>query len=136
MKTKIKPLLTLTITFLALALNTPGVRAQGTPPVVATNIITLTPSTTLAWAPNPEPDLAGYYVELHRDTNVWRHFTTNTAVQLLTITTNLLPNGPYEFAVQAVNTAGQLSPFATLSTNLSKPPGLVLFLRLELTFTP
>lgn len=110
---------------------TVSARAQGTPPTTATNIVSLSPSTRLAWDANPEPDIAGYQVEARQGTNTFRLFTTNTHTPILLISTNL-GNGPASFAVAAINRQGQAGPFATLSTNLSSPPSIVVRLRMEL----
>lgn len=97
---------------------------------VATNIVRLSAQTRLAWSANPEPDIAGYNVQMAQGATVWRSFTTNTFIPILTLNSNA-QSGSYTFAVSALNRDGIEGPPATLATNLSKPPGVVVSLRLE-----
>src|SRR5689334_7012343 len=71
----------------------------------------LASSVTLAWDPNPAPDVAGYI--LHYGTNSGRYLT---AVNVGNVTTNtvsgLAANVTYFFAVAAYNTSGQENDFS------------------------
>jgi len=109
---------------------------QGIPPVVVTNIIRLNPSTRLLWDSVPGTDIAGYWAQMSQGTNVWRMFTTNTAINLVTLNP-AVSSGAYSFQVAAVNLHGlEGQPSTTLATNLSRQPGMVVNQRLEFTFVP
>jgi len=66
----------------------------------------------------------------NQGTNLWRSFTTNKFIPLATLNPNLT-TGTYSFAVTAANAFGAESPPATLTTNISKPPAIVILIRIE-----
>jgi Concanavalin A-like lectin/glucanases superfamily/Fibronectin type III domain len=75
---------------------------------------------TLAWDPNPEPDVAGYRVSFGTNSG---QYTTTVDVGNITIytLTNLLPGNTYYFALQAYNPAGT-SPYSNeVSVTLLSP---------------
>lgn len=119
-------------TILLLLLTVGSVFAQGTPPVVATNVVKLTPSTRLLWNANPEA-VAGYWATMRQGTNEWRSFTTNTFLPVLTLNSNAT-SGAYSLSVAAVNTFGSEGQPANLSTNISVLPSVVVNLRMEVSF--
>jgi hypothetical protein len=98
---------------------------------VATNVVRLTPQTRLVWDTNREPDLAGYVVTVQAGTNLSRSITTNAFYSLAA-----LPSGFYSFSVAAFNRDGVEGSPATISTNLSRPPAVIVNLRLEVTLQP
>jgi hypothetical protein len=102
------------------------------PPTVATNIVRLTPTTRLLWDPSTEPGIAGYWAQMAQGSNIWRRFTTNADIPVLTLNSNAT-SGSYLFSVSAVNRDGLEGGSATLATNLSKLPAVVVNLRLEVT---
>jgi hypothetical protein len=109
-----------------------NVFSQGTPPVVRTDIVKLTPQTRLIWQPNPPAEqIAGYWAAMKQGTNEWRAFTTNTFMPLLTLNSNLV-SGSYDFAVTAVNTAGLESASSPFTTNVVRPPSVVVNVRIEI----
>jgi fibronectin type III domain protein len=66
---------------------------------------------TLAWDPNPEPDIAGYTV--YRGATCSAFTQSFAAGPATTYTVTNLPDGESHcFAVQAYNTAGQVSPLS------------------------
>ena len=75
---------------------------------------------TLAWDPNPEPDIAGY--RLSFGTNSGQYTTTIDVGNITTYTlTNLLAGSTYYFALQAYNAAGT-SPYSNeVSITLPSP---------------
>src|SRR4051794_5522642 len=72
---------------------------------------------TLAWDPNPEPNIAGYIVSYGTTSK-----TYSTSVDVGKVTTwsvSLTPGSRYYFAAQAYNTSGLRSAFSTeVSTNV------------------
>jgi hypothetical protein len=82
--------------------------APASPSNVRMDLRGLTTSTTLRWAPNTEPDLAGYRIVWRETTSpVWQHRTDVGNVTEATL--------PYSkdnviFGVQALNTRGFVSP--------------------------
>lgn len=115
-----------------IALSAVNLLAQGVPPVVQTNIVRLSPKLHLRWQKNPEPDVAGYWVKLAQGTNSWRAFTTNTSIPVLSVSSELV-NGPTAISVAAVNKWNMEGAAATVTTNLVKPPTLVVNVRFEIS---
>lgn len=120
----LKPLLA------AVLLATMPMLAQGTPPILITNVVNLTPMARLAWD-DSQSGIAGWWASMAQGTNQWRSFTTNRFMPLATLNSNLT-TGTYTFAVAAVNGFGAEGPPATLTTNLSKPPAMVILIRIEM----
>lgn len=82
--------------------------APASPSDVRMDLRGLTNSTTLRWAPNSEPDLAGYRIVWRETTSpVWQH---RTDVGLVTEATLPYSKDNVIFGVQAVNTRGYVSP--------------------------
>jgi hypothetical protein len=82
--------------------------APASPSNVRMDLRGLTNSTTLRWAPNSEPDLAGYRIVWRETTSpVWQH---RTDVGLVTEATIPYSKDNVIFGVQAVNTRGYVSP--------------------------
>ena len=75
---------------------------------------------TLAWDPNPEPDIGGYIISYGTSSGSY-----STAVDVGKVTTwgvSLSPGFRYYFAAQAYNTGGLRSGFSTeVSTNVVQP---------------
>lgn len=72
-------------------------------------------SVVLTWDANGESDLAGYHVfrRIHGQTE-WQFATTTTQTELLL---DALTSGQqYEFAISAVDTAGNVSPLSNVAT--------------------
>lgn len=99
-------------------------------PVVATNVIKLTPQTRLAWDALSFPDISGYNVQMSRGTNVWRSFTTNSVMPIIQLNPNP-QSGTYLFSVSGVNKDGLEGDAGTLTTNLSQVPSIVVNIRVE-----
>ncbi len=73
----------------------------------------LAETVTIAWDPNPEPDIYGYKVFYGTESRNYTHEVdvtgpTNTSVQI----TDLEPGNTYYFAVKAVDISGQESDFS------------------------
>ncbi len=82
-------------------------------------------SIQIAWDPNPEPDIAGYYVYLGTTaTNLTIHkiIRGNTVATL----TGLLPSRTYHTAVQAFNSLGLESGFSSVVSFRTRQPGAVI----------
>ncbi|MGL4400140.1 MAG: fibronectin type III domain-containing protein, partial [Luteolibacter sp.] len=82
-------------------------------------------SIQIAWDPNPEPDIAGYYVYLGKKATdlavhkIIRGSTTGTL-------TGLLPSTTYYVAVQAFNSAGLESGFSAVVSFTTRSPGAII----------
>lgn len=82
--------------------------APASPSNVRMDLRGLTNSTTIRWAANSEPDLAGYRIVWRETTSpVWQH---RTDVGNVTETTLPYSKDNVIFGVQAVNTRGYVSP--------------------------
>jgi hypothetical protein len=82
--------------------------APASPSNVRMDLRGLTNSTTIRWAANTEPDLAGYRIVWRETTSpVWQH---RTDVGLVTEATLPYSKDNVIFGVQAVNTRGYVSP--------------------------
>lgn len=82
--------------------------APASPTDVRMDLRGLTNTTTLRWAANSEPDLAGYRIVWRETTSpVWQH---RTDVGLVTEATLPYSKDNVIFGVQAVNTRGYVSP--------------------------
>lgn len=82
--------------------------APASPSNVRMDLRGLTNSTTIRWAANAEPDLAGYRIVWRETTSpVWQH---RTDVGLITEATLPYSKDNFIFGVQAVNTRGYVSP--------------------------
>lgn len=82
--------------------------APASPSNVRMDLRGLTNSTTIRWAANAEPDLAGYRIVWRETTSpVWQH---RTDVGLVTEATLPYSKDNVIFGVQAVNTRGYVSP--------------------------
>ena len=122
------------ITLLFIAFSA-SVFAQGIPPVVQTNIVRLDQKVLLEWEKNPEPDIAGYFVQMLTGGELSERFTTNTFIPVLSMRPGMT-NGPHSFRVFAVNTLGVRSePSAILTTNLVRPPSIVVKVRFSTEVT-
>lgn len=109
--------------------------AQGTPPSVQTNIVRLDQKVILEWDKNPEPDIAGYFVQMLTGGELSERFTTNTFIPVLSMRPGMT-NGPHSFRVFAVNTSGLRSePSLILTTNLVRPPSIVVKIRFSTEVT-
>ncbi|MDQ2659413.1 MAG: fibronectin type III domain-containing protein, partial [Verrucomicrobiota bacterium] len=72
-------------------------------------------SVTLAWNPNPEPDIAGYHV-LYGTTSGQLTQVVDEGAATIAIVSTLLPGTQYFFAVTAYNTAAmESSPSSEIS---------------------
>lgn len=107
----------------------PGARAQGVPPVIATNVVRLTPNHGLFW--DASTDAVGYWATMRQGTNVWRGFTTNSFVRLSTLNTNVT-SGNYQFEVVGVDQFGSEGGVGVLATNISRLPSIIVNLRIEI----
>lgn len=82
--------------------------APASPSNVRMDLRGLTNSTTIRWAANAEPDLAGYRIVWRETTSpVWQH---RTDVGLVTEAILPYSKDNFIFGVQAVNTRGYVSP--------------------------
>jgi Fibronectin type III domain len=82
-------------------------------------------SIQIAWDPNPEPDIAGYYVYLGdkaTDLTIHKIIRGSTTGTL----TGLLPSTTYYVAVQAFNSAGLESGFSTVIPFTTRSPGAII----------
>jgi hypothetical protein len=79
---------------------------------------------TLAWNPNPEPDVEGYIVSYGTSSG---QYTTSVPVGNTTshTITNLFTGQTYYFALQAVNASGPSSYSTEVSTTLASPLSVV-----------
>ena len=105
------------------------------PPIVVTNVVTFSPTTTLLWNPSTNTTLAGYKVsmfELLPGTNRWDTFTTTTNATLQTINSTV-KSGTYRFEVRGVNQFGQEGLPGTATTNISVLPTIIVNVRVEVT---
>jgi hypothetical protein len=77
----------------------------------------LAATVTLAWDPNPEPNIAGYIVSYGTTS---RNYSTSVDVgKVTTWSVSLVPGSRYYFAAQAYNTSGVRSAFSTeVSTSI------------------
>lgn len=74
----------------------------------------------LTWNPNPEPDIAGYVLHYGTEGLSTRQPTGNVSTYTLT---SLEPETSYQFAVQAVNTAGLTSDLSATITHVTSADG-------------
>jgi hypothetical protein len=107
--------------FFALALISLALHAQIQ---VRNDVVLLSEGTALSWDRNPEPDIAGYLVQLQQGTNIWTRDVGNTnRITVFELSNVTIPNGTYTGRVAAYNTAGLLSEYSSTSTNLFRKPG-------------
>ena len=81
---------------------------------------------TIAWDPNPEPDIYGYKVFYGTESrNYTDHVDVNSPTQTQVEITGLLAGNTYYFAVKAVDLAGQESDFSDEVSRTYELPNVV-----------
>jgi hypothetical protein len=118
---KLKNLALITILAISIVSTPPPSEAQIQ---VRSDIVVLSETTSLSWNFNPEEDVIGYMVQIQTGTNIWSKDVGNTnRANLFAVANVQLPNGLYTGRVAAYNSAGLMSEYASISTNLYRRPG-------------